>query len=161
MTNLSIVSQDKVSENQVLRSRVAKTQQPDAERLKNLDLESRTRGIGIPEKSHPKPFSNRYYNQNMGHQGNQNFRHQRNFRYHFRSSLNRQNMQRENSPDSWLKSNFTMKRSNRNNTGIQFVCEICVSVKIEFKRRVPSGGILCIRFNSGGHNGSLNEFETG
>ena len=33
MTNLSIVSQDKVSENQVLRSRVAKTQQPDAERL--------------------------------------------------------------------------------------------------------------------------------
>ena len=62
MTNLSIVSQDKGSENQVLRSRVAKTQQPDAERLKNLDLESRTRGIGIPEKSHPKPFSNRYYN---------------------------------------------------------------------------------------------------
>ena len=33
MTNLSIVSQDKVIENQVLRSRVAKTQQPDAERL--------------------------------------------------------------------------------------------------------------------------------
>ena len=33
MTNLSIVSQDEVSENQVLRLRVAKTQQPDAERL--------------------------------------------------------------------------------------------------------------------------------
>ena len=34
MTNLSIVNQDEVSENQVLRSRVAKTQQPDAERLR-------------------------------------------------------------------------------------------------------------------------------
>ena len=33
MTNLSIVGQEEVSENQVLRSRVAKTQQPDAERL--------------------------------------------------------------------------------------------------------------------------------
>ena len=33
MTNLSIVSQDEVSENQVIRSRVAKTQQPEAERL--------------------------------------------------------------------------------------------------------------------------------
>ena len=33
MTNLSIISQDEVSENQVIRSRVAKTQQPDAERL--------------------------------------------------------------------------------------------------------------------------------
>ena len=34
MTNLSIVIQDEVSENQVIRSRVAKTQQPGAERLK-------------------------------------------------------------------------------------------------------------------------------
>ena len=34
MTHLSIVNQDEVSENQVLRSRVAKTQQPDAERLR-------------------------------------------------------------------------------------------------------------------------------
>ena len=33
MTNLSIVSQDEVSENQVTGSRVAKTQQPGAERL--------------------------------------------------------------------------------------------------------------------------------
>ena len=33
MTNLSIVSRDEVSENQLIRSRVAKTQQPDAERL--------------------------------------------------------------------------------------------------------------------------------
>ena len=34
MTNLSIVSQDEVSENQVTGSRVAKTQQPGEERLK-------------------------------------------------------------------------------------------------------------------------------
>ena len=34
MTNLRIVSQDEVGENQVIKSRVAKTQQPDAERLK-------------------------------------------------------------------------------------------------------------------------------
>ena len=34
MTNLSLVSPDGVSENQVIRSNVAKTQQPDAERLK-------------------------------------------------------------------------------------------------------------------------------
>ena len=34
MTNLSIISQDEVNENQVIRSCVAKTQQPDAERLK-------------------------------------------------------------------------------------------------------------------------------
>ena len=33
MPNMSIVSQDEVSENQVIRSRVAETQQPDAERL--------------------------------------------------------------------------------------------------------------------------------
>ena len=33
MTNLSIFRQDEVSENEVIRSRVAKTQQPDAERL--------------------------------------------------------------------------------------------------------------------------------
>ena len=33
MTNLSIVSPDGASENQVIRSNVAKTQQPDAERL--------------------------------------------------------------------------------------------------------------------------------
>ena len=33
MTNLSIVSQDEVSENQVIRSLVAKTQQSNAERL--------------------------------------------------------------------------------------------------------------------------------
>ena len=33
MTNLSEVSQEEVSENQVIRSRVAKTQQLDAERL--------------------------------------------------------------------------------------------------------------------------------
>ena len=33
MTNLSKVSQDEVSKNQVIRSNVAKTQQPDAERL--------------------------------------------------------------------------------------------------------------------------------
>ena len=38
MINLSIFSQDEVSENQVIRSNVAKTQQPDAEglRLRNL-----------------------------------------------------------------------------------------------------------------------------
>ena len=35
MTNLSIVGQDEVGENQVTRSNVAKTQQPDAERLNN------------------------------------------------------------------------------------------------------------------------------
>ena len=34
MTNLSIVGQDEVGENQVTRSNVAKTQQPDAERLR-------------------------------------------------------------------------------------------------------------------------------
>ena len=34
MTHLSIVSQDEVSETQVIRSRVVKKQQPDAERLK-------------------------------------------------------------------------------------------------------------------------------
>ena len=39
LTNLSIVCQDKVSENQVLRSRVAETQQPDAERLKWKNVE--------------------------------------------------------------------------------------------------------------------------
>ena len=33
MTNLSIVSQDEVSENQVKRSNIAKTQHPDAEGL--------------------------------------------------------------------------------------------------------------------------------
>ena len=33
MTNLSIVSREEVSENQFIWSRVAKTQQPDAERL--------------------------------------------------------------------------------------------------------------------------------
>ena len=33
MTNLSIVSRDELSENQVIISRVAKTQQPDAEGL--------------------------------------------------------------------------------------------------------------------------------
>ena len=33
MKKLSIISQDEVSENQVIRLRVAKTQQPDAERL--------------------------------------------------------------------------------------------------------------------------------
>ena len=33
MTNLSLVSPDGVSENQVIRSNVAKTQQPDAEGL--------------------------------------------------------------------------------------------------------------------------------
>ena len=33
MTNLRIVSQDEVGENQVIRSRFAKTQPPDAERL--------------------------------------------------------------------------------------------------------------------------------
>ena len=36
MTNLSIASRDEVSENQVIRSRVAKTQQPDAERLNTV-----------------------------------------------------------------------------------------------------------------------------
>ena len=36
MTKLSIVSRDEVSENQVIRSCVAKTQQPDAERLKEI-----------------------------------------------------------------------------------------------------------------------------
>ena len=39
LTNLSIVCQEKVSENQVLRSRVAETQQPDAERLKWKNVE--------------------------------------------------------------------------------------------------------------------------
>ena len=38
MTNLSEVSQEEVSENQVIRSRVAKTQQLDAERLKCIGL---------------------------------------------------------------------------------------------------------------------------
>ena len=38
MTNLSIVSRDEVSENQVIRSRVAKTQQLDAERLMNNNI---------------------------------------------------------------------------------------------------------------------------
>ena len=38
MTNLSNVSQDEVSEKQVVRSRVAKTQQPDAERLKRSEF---------------------------------------------------------------------------------------------------------------------------
>ena len=37
MTNLSIVSQDEHRKNQVMRSRVAKTLQPDAERLKKLN----------------------------------------------------------------------------------------------------------------------------
>ena len=46
MTNLSIVSQDEVSENQVIRSRVAKTQQPDAERLMSCILG------GIPKNLH-------------------------------------------------------------------------------------------------------------
>ena len=36
MTNLSKVSQDKVSKNQFIRSNVAKTQQPDAERLNKI-----------------------------------------------------------------------------------------------------------------------------
>ena len=36
MTNLSIVGQDEVGENQVTRSNVAKTQQPDAERLTKI-----------------------------------------------------------------------------------------------------------------------------
>ena len=36
MTNLSKVSQDEVSKNQVIRSNVAKTQQPDAERLSSI-----------------------------------------------------------------------------------------------------------------------------
>ena len=36
MTNLSVVSPDGISENQVIRSNVAKTQQPDAERLKKV-----------------------------------------------------------------------------------------------------------------------------
>ena len=40
MTNLSIDSQDEVSENQVVRSHVAKTQQPDAERLKYEEFNS-------------------------------------------------------------------------------------------------------------------------
>ena len=42
MTNLSIVSQDEIGENQILRSSVAKTQHPDAEGLKNsfLDFEN-------------------------------------------------------------------------------------------------------------------------
>ena len=34
MKNLSKASEDKVSKNQVIRSNVAKTQQPDAERLR-------------------------------------------------------------------------------------------------------------------------------
>ena len=50
MTNLSIVSPDGVSENQVIRSNVAKTQQPDAERLMRTDnneksVSSETRSI--------------------------------------------------------------------------------------------------------------------
>ena len=36
MTNLSNFSQDEVSKNQVKRSCVAKTQQPDAERLRQF-----------------------------------------------------------------------------------------------------------------------------
>ena len=36
MTNLSKVSQDEVSKNQVIRSSVAKTQQPDAKRLNKI-----------------------------------------------------------------------------------------------------------------------------
>ena len=38
MTNYSILSRDEVSENQVIRSCVAKTQQPDAERLTKIFL---------------------------------------------------------------------------------------------------------------------------
>ena len=38
MTNLSKVSQDEVSKNQVIRSNVAKTQQPDAEGLTDTGL---------------------------------------------------------------------------------------------------------------------------
>ena len=45
MTNLSLVSPDGVSENQVIRSNVAKTQQPDAERLicKNYEPKMKNR----------------------------------------------------------------------------------------------------------------------
>ena len=42
MTNLSLVSPDGVSENQVIRSNVAKTQQPDAERLTSQDMRGQT-----------------------------------------------------------------------------------------------------------------------
>ena len=38
MTNFSKISLDGVSENQVLRSNVAKTQQPDAERLNDAEF---------------------------------------------------------------------------------------------------------------------------
>ena len=38
MKNLSMVSRDEVSEYQVIKSRVAKTQQPDAERLISLKI---------------------------------------------------------------------------------------------------------------------------
>ena len=41
MTNLSKVSQDEVSKNQVIRSSVAKTQQPDAERLKIIKIKNK------------------------------------------------------------------------------------------------------------------------
>ena len=43
MTNSSKVSQDEVSKNQVIRSCVAKTQQPDAERLIMLNRLNRSR----------------------------------------------------------------------------------------------------------------------
>ena len=43
MTNLSIVSENQVSENQVVRWRVAKTQHPDADRLNKEEDIFRTR----------------------------------------------------------------------------------------------------------------------
>ena len=41
MTNLSKVSQDEFSKNQVIRSNVAKTQQPDAERLNSKKIRAK------------------------------------------------------------------------------------------------------------------------
>ena len=60
MTNLSLVSPDGVSENQVIRSNVAKTQQPDAERLKSeLYLRSYRRWRKNPSHRMVRCF--RYY----------------------------------------------------------------------------------------------------
>ena len=58
MTNLSIVSQNEVSKNQVIRSRVAKTQQPDAERLiAGIILDMNTRDLCL---KYLKNFKNIY-----------------------------------------------------------------------------------------------------
>ena len=60
MTNLSIVSQGEVSENQVTGSRVAKTQQPGAERLKNAykQVNPDSAGLSVIQKEKLIDFIN-------------------------------------------------------------------------------------------------------